>query len=66
MRLSRDGETLLVGGYTTPVATRRRTVLAPPPPRRTAHRLVQGASLALDSVDDSTCPSTPASPKRST
>ncbi|MFI2511652.1 hypothetical protein [Streptomyces sp. NPDC018972] len=26
MRLSRDGETLLVGGYTAPMATRRHTV----------------------------------------
>ncbi len=37
MRLSREGETLLVGGCTTPVATRRHTVLAPTAAGRTAH-----------------------------
>lgn len=52
MRLSRDGETLLVGGYTTPVATRRHTVWQRLHPAELHTRLQEGASLALDSVDE--------------
>ncbi|WP_225827090.1 aldo/keto reductase [Streptomyces naphthomycinicus] len=52
MRLSRDGETLLVGGYTTPVATRRHTVWHRLHPAELHARLQEGASLALDSVDE--------------
>ncbi|MDX2993364.1 ribosomal protein uL16 3-hydroxylase [Streptomyces scabiei] len=52
MRLSRDGETLLVGGYTTPVATRRHTVWHRLHPAELHARLKEGASLALDSVDE--------------
>jgi hypothetical protein len=40
MRLSRDGETLLVGGYTTPVATRRHTVWHRLPPAELHTRLL--------------------------
>lgn len=52
MRLSRDGETLLVGGYTTPVATRRHTVWHRLHPAELHTRLSEGASLALDSIDE--------------
>ncbi|MFE5214047.1 MULTISPECIES: cupin domain-containing protein [unclassified Streptomyces] len=52
MRLSRDGETLLVGGYTTPVATRRHTVWHRLHPAELHARLLEGASLALDSADE--------------
>jgi hypothetical protein len=52
MRLSRDGETLLVGGYTAPVATRRHTVWHRLHPAELHARLIEGASLALDSVDE--------------
>ncbi|WP_234329356.1 MULTISPECIES: cupin domain-containing protein [unclassified Streptomyces] len=52
MRLSRNGETLLVGGYTTPVATRRHTVWHRLHPAELHARLTEGASLALDSVDE--------------
>ncbi|MGW4735150.1 JmjC domain-containing protein [Streptomyces shenzhenensis] len=52
MRLSRDGETLLVGGYTAPVATRRHTVWHRLHPAELHARLQEGASLALDSVDE--------------
>ncbi|MER5601672.1 cupin domain-containing protein [Streptomyces sp. NPDC002265] len=52
MRLSRDGETLLVGGYTAPVTTRRHTVWHRLHPAELHARLQEGASLALDSVDE--------------
>ncbi|MER6406274.1 cupin domain-containing protein [Streptomyces viridosporus] len=52
MRLSRDGETLLVGGYTAPVATRRHTVWHRLHPAELHARLAEGASLALDSADE--------------
>ncbi|MGW1533855.1 JmjC domain-containing protein [Streptomyces aureus] len=52
MRLSRDGETLLVGGYTTPEPTRRHTVWHRLHPAALHARLKDGASLALDSVDE--------------
>ncbi len=52
MRLSCDGETLLVGCYTTPVATRRHTVWHRLHPAELHARLLEGASLALDSVDE--------------
>ncbi|WP_392957705.1 JmjC domain-containing protein [Streptomyces sp. LN245] len=52
MRLSRAGETLLVGGYTTPVATRRHTVWHRLHPAELHARLKEGASLALDSIDE--------------
>ncbi|PAM98051.1 hypothetical protein CJI59_30905 [Streptomyces sp. Alain-F2R5] len=52
MRLSRDGETLLIGGYTAPVATRRHTVWHRLHPAELHARLTEGASLALDSVDE--------------
>ncbi|MGY1503598.1 winged helix domain-containing protein [Streptomyces sp. QTS52] len=52
MRLSRDGETLLVGGYTPPVATRRHTVWHRLHPAELHARFTEGASLALDSVDE--------------
>ncbi|MEU4490188.1 cupin domain-containing protein [Streptomyces purpurascens] len=52
MRLSRDGETLLVGGYTAPEATRRHTVWHRLHPAELRARLGEGASLALDSVDE--------------
>ncbi|MFE9354893.1 JmjC domain-containing protein [Streptomyces olivaceoviridis] len=52
MRLSREGKTLLVGGYTTPVATRRHTVWHRLHPAEPHTRLKEGASLALDSVDE--------------
>ncbi|MFI1294386.1 hypothetical protein ACH4VM_39505 [Streptomyces sp. NPDC020792] len=50
MLLSRDGETLMVGGYTTPVATRRHTVWHRLHPAELHARLKEGASLALGSV----------------
>ncbi|MCO8303639.1 cupin domain-containing protein [Streptomyces sp. RKCA744] len=52
MRLSRTGETLLVGGYTAPVATRRHTLWHRLHPAELHARLQEGASLALDSVDE--------------
>ncbi|MFF5145288.1 hypothetical protein ACFY6U_37180 [Streptomyces sp. NPDC013157] len=52
VRLSRDGETLLVGGYTAPVATRRHTVWHRLHPAELHSLLKEGASLALDSVDE--------------
>ncbi|MFC9686456.1 JmjC domain-containing protein [Streptomyces sp. NPDC056948] len=52
MRLSRDGETLLVGGYTAPEATRRHTVWHRLHPAELHARLKEGASLASDSVDE--------------
>ncbi|MEV6192909.1 cupin domain-containing protein [Streptomyces sp. NPDC051920] len=52
MRLSRDGETLLVGGYPTPVATRRHTAWHRLHPAELHSRLQEGASLSLDSVDE--------------
>ncbi|MFF5256859.1 JmjC domain-containing protein [Streptomyces leeuwenhoekii] len=52
IRLSRDGETLLVGGYTAPVTTRRHTVWHRLHPAELHARLLEGASLALDSVDE--------------
>ncbi|MFE9813171.1 JmjC domain-containing protein [Streptomyces sp. NPDC005548] len=52
LRLSSNGETLLIGGYTTPVATRRHTVWHRLHPAELHARLTEGASLALDSVDE--------------
>jgi hypothetical protein len=52
MRMSRDGATLLVGGYTAPVATRQHTVWHRLHPAELHARLIEGASLALDSVDE--------------
>ncbi|WP_240121997.1 cupin domain-containing protein [Streptomyces sp. MUM 2J] len=49
MRLSRDGETLLVGGYTTPVATRRHTVWHRLHPAELHARLQEGASERIKS-----------------
>ncbi|MFD9097858.1 JmjC domain-containing protein [Streptomyces collinus] len=52
MRLSRNGETLQLGRYTAPVATRRHTVWHRLHPAELQARLLEGASLALDSVDE--------------